>query len=473
MNLQTKILLTLLLVIAIGLTTASLITNRTATRAYESYLNSNFRQQLHTVADQAAARYAESHSWPAVQDWLDTLSPAGRGPGMMGSGDHAGGGMGMMRQMYGRAWLLVAPNSGQPLAGDAEPVTGEELAGGVPLTVDGQVVALLVVPNPMAMMMGPSEQRVIDQVNRATLIAALTAGIAALFIGGILVNNLLRPLRTLEAAMTQVGQGNFDVQVVVGNRDEIGQLAAGFNQMSANLHRQEALRQRMVTDIAHELRTPLSVVQGNLQAILDGVYPLAMPEIQTLADEIGLLARLVNDLHEVALAEAKRLPLILQAMPIADVLQHMAERFRSLAETQSITLKVEVPTTPLHVQADSDRLQQIFHNLLGNALRHTPRGGTIGLSAESTSDNLIRFRVQDTGVGIPPADLPYIFERFYRGDKNRARGNDYTSSYTTGSGLGLAIVKSLIAAHGGRVGVESSEGVGSTFWFELPRDPRK
>ena len=474
MNLQTKILLTLALVIAIGLTTASMITNRTATRAYESYLNSNFQQQLHTIADQAAERYRKGRSWSAVQDWLDTLPPGGRGPAMMmGNGDNAGGGMGMMRQMHGRAWLLVAPNSGQPLVGDAEPATKEELASGAPLTVDGQVVAVLVALNPMSLMMGPTEQRVIDQVNRATLIAALTAGIAALLIGSILVSNLLRPLRKLETAMAQVGQGHFDVQVVVSNRDEIGQLAAGFNQMSANLHQQEALRQRMVSDIAHELRTPLSVVQGNLQAILDGVYPLVLPEIQTLADEIGLLARLVNDLHEVSLAEAKRLPLTLQSTPVADVLQHMTERFRSLAEAQSVTLKVEVPTTTLQVHADPDRLQQILHNLLGNALRHTPRGGSIRLSAEPTADHLIRFRVQDTGVGIPPADLPYIFERFYRGDKSRARSNDYASGYTTGSGLGLAIVKSLVEAQGGRVGVESSEGVGSTFWFELPRDTQK
>ena len=264
--------------------------------------------------------------------------------------------------------------------------------------------------------------------------------------------------------MAQIAQGQFDVQVKVNNRDEIGQLAVGFNQMAANLHKQEALRQRMVTDIAHELRTPLSVVQGNLQAILDGVYPLDLSEMRTIAEEISLLTRLVNDLHELALAEAGRLPLTLLSTPVADVLHHMSESFRPLASEQSVTLKLEVPHDPVHVLADPDRLQQILYNLLGNALRHTPKAGTIQLSATSASDNRVRFTIQDTGSGIPAVDLPHIFDRFYRVDKSRTHKNGYTS----GSGLGLAIVKSLVETQGGRVGVESREGQGSRFWFELP-----
>ncbi len=460
MNLQTKILLTLLLVLAIGLTTASFITNRTATNAYQGYLNTNYQQNLRAIADQASERYVESRSWQSVQDWLDTVAPGGRGPGMI----EGRGGMGMMRQMHGGSWLLVAPNSGQPLIGNAAPVAAEELANGAPLTVAGQVVAVLVATNHMSMMIGPAEQQVIDQVNRATLIAAGVAALAALLIGGLLVSNLLRPLRRLEAGMAQVAQGQFDVQVEVRNRDEIGQLAIGFNQMAANLHQQEALRQRMVTDIAHELRTPLSVVQGNLQAILDGIYPLELSEIRTIAEEISLLTRLVNDLHELALAEAGRLPLTLQSTPVADVLQHMAESFRPLTAVQSVTLTVEPAHEPVQVLADPDRLQQILYNLLGNALRHTSKAGTIHLSAVLAGDNRVRFTIQDTGSGIPAADLPYIFDRFYRVDKSRTR----TDSYTSSSGLGLAIVKSLVEAQAGRVGVESREGMGSRFWFELP-----
>lgn len=459
MNLQTKILLTLLLVLAIGLTTASIINNRTATNAYQGYLNTNYQQQLQTIAEQARTRYLEGRSWRTVQDWLDTLSPGGRGPAMM----EGRGGMGMMRQMHGSSWLLVAPTSGQPLTGDTKPVTAEELAIGAPLLVDGQVVAVLVASNHRAMMMGPAEQQVLDQVNRATLIAAGVAAVAALLIGGLLVNNLLRPLRTLQAGMAQVAHGHFAVQVEVGNRDEIGQLALGFNQMAANLQQQETLRQHMVTDIAHELRTPLSVVQGNLQAILDGVYPLELSEIHTIAEEISLLTRLVNDLHELALAEAGRLPLTLQSTPVADVLQHMAESFRPLASEQAVTLTLGLPDAPVCVLADPDRLQQILYNLLGNALRHTPSAGTIRLGAESVADSLVRFTIQDTGSGIPAADLPHIFDRFYRVDKSRTHTNTFTSS----SGLGLAIVKSLVEAHGGKVGVESRMGVGSTFWFEL------
>ena len=164
MNLQTKILLTLLLVLAIGLITASVIINRTATSAYQSYLNSTYQQQVRTVAEQVSERFVESGSWQTVQDWLNTLSPGGRGTGMM-----EGRGIGIMHQMHGSSWLLVEPNSGQPLTGAGQPVTAEELALGAPVTIDGQGVAMLVATDHMAMMMGPAEQQVVDQVNRATL----------------------------------------------------------------------------------------------------------------------------------------------------------------------------------------------------------------------------------------------------------------------------------------------------------------
>ena len=285
----------------------------------------------------------------------------------------------------------------------------------------------------------------------------------ALVAGGLLAASILRPLRQLEQAVAQVAQGNLDARAPVKGKDEIAQLATSFNQMATNLRHQEDLRQRMVADIAHELRTPLSVVQGNLQAILDGVYPLERAEIQTIADETRVLSRLVSDLHELAQAEAGHLPLERQITPVATVLRQMAESFRTLAEQGSVSLLVDPPQPELAVDADPDRLQQVLHNLLGNALRHTPPAGTVWLAAHATG-HAVRFSIKDSGAGIAAADLPHVYDRFYRADSSRSRD----AGYTSGAGLGLAIVKVLVDAHGGRVGVESREGQGATFWFELP-----
>jgi two-component system OmpR family sensor kinase/two-component system sensor histidine kinase BaeS len=463
MNLQTKVLLTFVVVIGIALLTASLITGDTVNRTYRGYLSSAFQQQMTWLADEAAARYAQTGSWDDVQRWLDSTVAGRRGTGMMGRGQ----GRGMMGggAMSDPGWVIVDAQNGQALARgiDIEPVAPAE---GAAIAVDGEIAARLIASNHGSMMYGPAEQAVVNQVNRTIWIAALVAALAALVVGGLLTSNLLRPLRQLQAGVAQVAQGQFDIQVDVQNRDEIGQLAASFNRMTANLHKQEDLRQRLVADIAHELRTPISVAQGNLQAILDGVYPLEESEIRTVYDEIGLLARLVNDLHELAQAEAGNLSLSLQPIFVNEVLQQMSASFRSLVEQKGVRLDLQSPPTVLQVLADANRLQQVLYNLLGNALRHTAAGGVITLSAattESAGKSAVRFSVQDSGVGIDPADLPYVFERFYRADKQRARSDGVTN----GSGLGLAIVKSLIEAHGGRVGVESRPGTGSIFWFEL------
>jgi two-component system OmpR family sensor kinase/two-component system sensor histidine kinase BaeS len=375
-------------------------------------------------------------------------------------------GMGM------RSFLLVDSATGVPLtAGDAA-LDPAALELGVPVQVDGATVALLA-PARLPAGLSANEQALLTRINTAILVSALAAGLVALVAGGVLVASILRPLRRLEEAVAQVAEGNLDVTVETTGRGEIGQLAANFNRMAGNLRRQEELRQRLVADIAHELRTPLSVVQGNLQAILDGVYPLETREIRVIYDETRLLARLVNDLHELAQAEAHRLPLVLQPIAAATVLAGTAESFRTLAEEKGVALTAAAPAPGLEVEADPDRLLQIMHNLVGNALRHTPPGGAVALSAAAEgAGSLVRFAVRDSGPGIAPADLPRVFDRFYRAEASRSRVADEDAGHTAGTGLGLAIVKALAEAHGGAVGVESNAngaGSGSTFWFTLPR----
>ncbi|MEZ4660950.1 MAG: ATP-binding protein [Caldilineaceae bacterium] len=465
MSLSTKLLLTFALIIAVALGSAGWLINRSAATAYRTYLSGFQQRQLQLIADDAAARYAETNAWASVQAWLDQTDFAvSTMAGMRGAGP-MGRGMAQERQdqLSAGTLVVVEPVSGAPLAGGAEPVDAAALAAGVPVVQQGQTVALLVARLPLPTI-GPAEEAVLSDLSRTILLSALGAILVAILAGGSLLLGMLRPLRQLEAAVTQVAHGDLAARVAVTSEDEIGQLAQRFNEMAHSLRAQEALRQRLAADIAHELRTPLSVIQGNLQAMLDGVYPLEPAELETVFDETRLLARLVNDLHELTQAEAGRLPLERQPVAIAAVLAAERNAFAQAAGAQQITLQVDDQAPNVQVYADPDRLQQVLHNLLSNALRHTPAQGIIRIGAATMAADMVRFDVADSGSGIAPADLPHVFDRFYRAESSRIRAEP-----TGGAGLGLAIVKALVEAQAGQVGVESEEGQGATFWFTLPQ----
>ena len=252
--------------------------------------------------------------------------------------------------------------------------------------------------------------------------------------------------------------------------------------MAANLEQAEQLRRNLMADVAHELRTPLTVIQGNLQALLDGVYPLERGEIATIYDETRLLSRLVADLRDLAQAEAGQLKLTMQPVDLSAVLMQTAASFAPVAEAQGTTLVVAASAAPasteaapadtpsaLWVLADPDRLAQVLRNLLSNALRHTPQGGEVRVDVQNDFRGLPRPRrsvcvsIQDTGPGIPPGDLPHVFDRFW----SRAHGAGGRTPANAGSGLGLAITKYLVEAQGGEIGVESQVGEGTRFWFTL------
>jgi signal transduction histidine kinase len=212
--------------------------------------------------------------------------------------------------------------------------------------------------------------------------------------------------------------------------------------------------------VAHELRTPLTVVQGNLQAILDGVYPLEMAQVASLYDETRLLTRLVDDLHDLALADAGQLRLERAPVDLAALARSTVDHFAPAASAAGVVLDLEAEEDVPPVEGDAGRLAQVLRNLLANALRHTPAGGRVTVRLER-SGGTVRLQVADTGSGIAPEDLPHVFDRFYRSEKSRGRG-------TGGAGLGLAIARQLVAAHGGRIEVTSPPGAGTTFTIWLP-----
>jgi signal transduction histidine kinase len=235
--------------------------------------------------------------------------------------------------------------------------------------------------------------------------------------------------------------------------------------MTAELARADQQRRNLTADVAHELRNPLHIIQGNLEGILDGVYEPTPEQIGATLEETRALARLVDDLNTLSLAEAGQLPMKWEPVDVPAFLADVSTSFSGPADAAGIVLTA-VSTPGLTLTADIGRLDQVLGNLVANALRHTPRGGTITLRAAPVNlpgePNEVRIVVSDTGEGIPAEDLPYVFDRFWRGDRSRARAGG------AGSGLGLAIARQLVHAHGGRIGVESAVGRGTTFTIELP-----
>ncbi len=341
-------------------------------------------------------------------------------------------------------------------------VPSEALAAGIPLEVDGVLVGTVLTddqPPPR----NPAEEAFVAETNRALLIGGLGATAVAVVLAFILARTLTRPLQELAAASRQMARGNLQQEVPVRTQDELGELAATFNQMSAELERANQVRRQMTADIAHDLRTPLTVLSGYLEAMEDGTLAPTPTRLALMQQEVQALQRLVTDLRTLSLADAGK------SGPAQRTRRHCRPSgpgpqtplpTRPPSKKSPFSLK---PTTTLpDIPLDAARMRQVLGNLVSNALRYTPVNGVITL-AGCASMRMVAYRstITDTGSGIPEADLPHIFNRFYRGDRARQEGNGE-------SGLGLAIAKSLVVAHNGEIAVTSTQGTGTTFTILLP-----
>ncbi|MEM8862844.1 MAG: ATP-binding protein [Chloroflexota bacterium] len=282
--------------------------------------------------------------------------------------------------------------------------------------------------------------------------------------GFIISRRLVRPLHELQIGAEKIGRQELDHRIEEDNGTmEIQAVASAFNGMAEQLEKAEAVRKNLLADVAHELRTPLTVVQGNLQAMLEGVYPINEEEIAGLFDQTRHLTRLVEDLHELAQAEAHQLMLDMDQVNVAELVQNCSTAFRTIADDKQIDLRPELLGKLPNIQADKTRLKQAMNNLIHNAIRHTPAGGTVTVQAEQL-DHQVELRVFDTGDGIEAQHLPHVFDRFYRIDESRQRFEDQT-----GSGLGLAIARAVVESHQGSISVHSAGlNQGSQFTIQLP-----
>lgn len=328
------------------------------------------------------------------------------------------------------------------------------------IVVNDRVVGYLWIGRPTARWSGAPERALLRALRDLLIAAALLAAGGGLVVAGVLTHSLTRPLQRLVGAVQAVAAGDLEQRVEETGSEEVVHLTRAFNEMTTALHKAARWRQQTMADIAHELRTPLSVIQGNLRAILDDVYPLEKAEIARLYDETRLLSRLVDDLRQLAQAEAGQLTLYKRPTDLAALCRAAVVNLGPAVETKGIALSLNVSEPLPIVQADPERLTQVLRNLLSNALRYTPPGGRIEVTAQVVQGHP-RVSVTDSGPGIAPEHLERIFDRLWRASPSRSRQDG-------GSGLGLAIAKSLVEAHGGRIWAESAPGEGATFIFELP-----
>ncbi|MEI7643313.1 MAG: ATP-binding protein [Chloroflexales bacterium] len=451
-RLWTQLTLGFALVTLVTTLTVALLANARADATFLGYLAQSQVTQS-GVVDDLATHYAAAGTWAGAESLL--VLPRGPGLGM-------GAGPGAML----RSNLALADADGRVVADPAGIASGATLsagerAGALPILVQGRTVGYLLARASGGAALPLAAQRFLAALNNTLWMTGALAGVVGLGLGLLIARGLAAPLARLAVGARQIAAGRLDARIPVAGPVEVQTVAVAFNEMAVALEAGEAQRRHMVADIAHELRTPLTVIQGNLRAMLDDVYPLSKEEVATIYETTLGLRRLVDDLRELSLAEAGQLDLQVQPVAITPLLAREVALFADLAATQGVTLQVDAPLGLPDALADPARLAQVLHNLVSNALRHTPAGGRVTLQAQQDGAQL-RFAIEDTGEGIAAADLPHVFERFYRADHHgRARDSG-------GSGLGLAITSQLVRLQGGMIGVESAPSQGARFWFSLP-----
>ena len=451
-------------VILVAVGTVALLSGWITEIEFRRYAFTQAGRRWERQVAELAAYYAEHDSWEGIQGTLGPIQDQeagqqGRGRGGIGGGPVPPPIEFRLVDLKGR---IVGDTSGDP--GGVVPQVEPESASAIEVEVKGQVVGYLL-PSYQDDTQAPAtldldQARFLSRVRTALWIAALAATVVALIIGGLLFHSIVSPLRRLTTASQTIAEGDLSVRAPVQGRDEVAKLAGAFNHMAGSLARAEDARQNQTADIAHELRTPLTVLQGALEAMLDGVYPTDRENLLAALAQVRMLGRLVEDLRVLALADAGQLRLRTAQLDLSAILREIVDAYQAPAQEREVSLKLEMPPSLPLVSVDRDRLAQVVGNLLTNALRYVSKGDHITTSVVNHREE-VAVAVIDNGPGVPAEDLPYLFDRFWRGDRARRRA-------TGGSGLGLAIARTLIEAHGGRIWAKSVEGQGSTFTFTLP-----
>jgi len=454
-----RLILSFLLIAVVSIASVVLIARQGAASEVRNFMLRGNMSGLNNLASDLEAYYQVDKSWDGVDNLLrSTTLSQGRGLGGPGGAMAGNSPMSLNILLADATGTLVASSQGEiPL----REISQAEREAALRLEVDSQVVGYLLTGGGMRFTQA-EESFLVYRLNRAALIAGLIAGGLALLLALWLAYRLLIPVRALTDAAKKLARGSLSQRVSVHGQDELALLGSTFNQMATSLQQAEDSRRAMTADIAHELRNPLAVQRANLEALQDGVYPLKPNNINPILEQNLLLTRLVDDLQTLSLADTGQLVLEKTLEDLALLVKGVVERYCTQAQARQINISLEQTGPCQPVLIDTMRIDQILGNLLSNALRYTPENGQINLSINCLP-GIVRLEIYNTGQGIAPEVLPYIFERFYRGDKSRSR-------VTGGTGLGLSIARKLAEAHGGALTVANHPDDGVVFTLTLPHD---
>jgi len=431
---------------------------------FQSYVNQNEKERMMYWKEVLIEYYQYNGTWEHIQEflqWNDTDRP------LLDMGKPRRGNMSGNKNVFITGMpnnrMVVADEEGM-IVGDTEQEWLGQLAENVPgyhedLLLNGSKIGELIFYREKSPGLQSMENQFISSMNKSILFGTIISVILAVILGIALSSKITKPLEKLMKGIRYLADGNTSYRVKVDSKDEFFQLADAFNEMSMKLEQNEEVRKNLVADVAHELRTPLSVLRGRLESIQEGAIEPNEEVIMQLSDEVYRLSRLVSDLQQLSLAEAGKLFLNKKKTDLNQLIEKVIDNFRWLAEEKDISISFQNEGKAVEALIDADRMTQVIINILGNALRHTPEQGKIKLVLKQV-DNQQIIEIIDNGPGIDEEFLPFIFERFYRTDASRSRDQG-------GTGLGLSIAKGFVEAHGGTISVKSRKGEGTKFIISL------
>jgi signal transduction histidine kinase len=447
-----RLILSFILIVVVATASVALIARRQTVNAVNTFVHRGGMAGLDGLVNNLEEYYETHGTWDGVDSYLSR-----QGRGMMGMGQNNNPGFSDQR-------LQLADAHGRILIDTQSDGTKDRLGPvernrAINLDANGRTVGYLL-SETNSQISQIASQGLVARINQAAFTAAIFASVVALALALFLSYRLLQPVRELTQAARKLAGGDLSQRVLVRGSDELATLANTFNHMAASLELAETRRRALTADIAHELRTPLAVQRAHLEALEDGIYDLSLESLKPIEEHNYLLTRLVDDLRTLALVDSGQLELVLTPTDISALIKRVTTRLEPQADDRQIKIQLDLDHSCPPLSLDAQRIEQILHNLLDNALRHTPEAGVISLQCKIVSDQCL-LTVRDNGSGIPPEDLPHIFERFYRADRARSRMDG-------GTGLGLSIARKIAQAHGGDLTAINHPEGGAVFTLSLP-----
>ncbi|MEA2008963.1 MAG: ATP-binding protein [Chloroflexota bacterium] len=457
-----RLFLSFALVVLIAIISVVLVVRQSTAQEVRNFMFRGGVMGLENLVTNLETCYEKYQSWENCTQMLNAVGAQNNAPEWV-NGTKTGKGAetekgpsNPMLQILDADGKVIAGTKGTTSNGQQNETAIEHA---IPLIYQGQEVGYLLPSGHMAFT-SQQELSLVSQLNKAALTAAGIAGGVALILATLLAYSLLRPIQTLTQAVNQMGTGDLSQRVKISGDTEIATLGRVFNQMANSLEDTEERRKALTADIAHELRTPLSVQQAYLEALQDGIYELSLENLTPIAEQNRSLIRLVEDLRTLALADAGELSLERAETNFPALVRRVATRFEPQAKINGNTFDLSLAEDCPTLEIDPQRIEQILNNLLDNALRHSPEGQVIELNIVYDAQN-VSLAIHDKGSGIPAEEIAYIFDRFYKSDKSRIRSNG-------GTGLGLSISRKLAEAHGGDLEAGNHPQGGAIFTLILP-----